>query len=1353
MRSTETLPNSQAAGHRPRYLLAVTIAAIGIVVLAGVWQTRRLTQCVTRHEQETLMAHAATVARSLSPAQFGKLTFTAGDTNLPCYHALHLQFAAAARHLGLTGLFTVAQRDGQFVFGPESYPTGHPYATVPGTRYMNPPAEVPLVFAEHLPRVTPLFSDEFGLFITAFVPVLDPRSGETAFLLAADMNLPVFRKRLLRVRLFSAALMTALIALLWTLHLTIRKRLPVTRAPRVYRHYAETVLCALILLLLTGAVAWHYRIAETHERAKLLLTAAQQQTSLIANEFEAIRKSLEGLAFVFRASDTITEKEFSFFTSHMVSDYLIQAVTWSPVVKPHEVTALELDARASGLTTYRVWHAGSAQTTELPADPSPCLYPIRFIEPLQGHERSLGLNQLSDPIRRDGLLRALENAAPIATRPLTLTAVSNTPTGILIYQFASSATQTGVVAFAYNVINALSIPLNRTAVSADNQGLIVDLCHLEASAPPIFLTSTGTAVPRASRSAEWHPLDGWQAVHLSFLAFGNTYGVVVKASSAWLAAHPLRHGVTAAAAGLLLTAVMTAFLFFLNGRRLMLEREVRSRTEELKLAHEKVTGILSAAPVAMMLVDRETRVLDANPRAERLVSNQILTCRTEPCGVFLTCANQALAVAGCGHARPCKSCTLRNTILDVAEQGEPVFDRDMTLTTTRQGLHETYHVKFGAAPVMLNGQRHVVIAIYDVTAWYRTEQLYRTLFNEMNYGFLLVEQPASAAASDFIIRAANPALQKLTGKKPSELIGHPLDRSLAIPAELIADMGRVLASGEAVRAQFFFEALNKYFDCTVFRPLDRQVAIIFTDVTDQKRAENALLYERNLLYALMDNHPDRIFFKDADLRFIKVSKEQARELGLASPAQAIGKTLEDLLPDDAASRTMEREHTILQTGKPLLAQVKKTVDASGKAHWDSVSKAPIQDAAGACIGLVGIARDITPEIELQQHLQHMTKMDAIGRLAGGVAHDFNNLLQAILGYTELLLFGMDERSPQHGDLKEIERAARRAADLTRQLLTFSRKQRIEPQVLDVNQTILSTEKMLRRLMGDTILITLDLRPDLKTVLLDPSQMEQILLNLAVNAKDAMSNGGQLMFRTDMTVLDDAAAASHPEAQPGTFVRLTVSDTGSGIPDEMLPHVFEPFFTTKERGKGTGLGLSVIYGIVKQCGGWITVTSSKGAGTHFSLYLPANETTGESPVENTFLPADIPSTLPGIGKTILLVEDEPGVRNLAALVLQGAGYKVHVCTGADEAKAIFAREHARIDLLFSDVVLIGQNGIDLALDLRRQTPALPCLLCSGYADDTVRWDSIQKEGFHFLPKPYPVAKLLSAVIEALTDAAP
>jgi PAS domain S-box-containing protein len=754
----------------------------------------------------------------------------------------------------------------------------------------------------------------------------------------------------------------------------------------------------------------------------------------------------------------------------------------------------------------------------------------------------------------------------------------------------------------------------------------------------------------------------------------------------------------------------------------------------------------------MLLVDREVRVLDANPRSERLVENSVVNCLNAPGGSYLRCARRHDSPDGCGHGPACQNCVLRRSVREVADGGEPVYDRDLEVVVERGTEPVILHLKVGASPVQIDGQRQVVVALYDVTAWHLTEQLYRTLFNEMGYGFLLFEtvRTDSAGLPDFTVTAANPALLNLLGKHPDRLTGRLLRDVLTdLPDDFLAVLDGTLHTGEAAHCGFHLPSQDKHFEGTVFRPTEGQVAVIFTDVTDRKRAESQVRYERNLLYALMDNQPDRIFFKDADLRFIQVSKEQARALGLASAAEAVGKTLDELAPGEASRTTMRREREILRSGMPLRAQMEKTQDHQGKTHWDSVSKAPIRDAEGALIGIVGIVRDITPEIELQQQLQQATKMDAIGRLAGGVAHDFNNLLQAILGYTELLLTGVDEKDPQHDDLKQIERAARRATDLTRQLLMFSCKQRVEPQAIDLNQIILSTENMLKRLMGETIDIVLSLEPDLKPVLADPSQLEQILLNLAVNAKDAMPQGGRLTFRTGMKSIGKTDAASHPESRPGLFTCLTVSDTGSGIAPDLLPHLFEPFFTTKERGKGTGLGLSVIYGIVKQSGGWITVTSAKGRGSSFEIFLPASDLSPSGPDEGK-QPPEGQTTLPGLGKTILLVEDEPGVRNLAALTLQSAGYRVFACEGAQKAKAVFARERDGIHLLFSDVVLLGQNGIDLALELRGSRPQLPILLCSGYADDTVRWDSIRQEGFHFLPKPYPITKLLAAVRDALSD---
>ena len=408
--------------------------------------------------------------------------------------------------------------------------------------------------------------------------------------------------------------------------------------------------------------------------------------------------------------------------------------------------------------------------------------------------------------------------------------------------------------------------------------------------------------------------------------------------------------------------------------------------------------------------------------------------------------------------------------------------------------------------------------------------------------------------------------------------------------------------------------------------------------------------------------------------------------------------------------------------------------------------APIHDDAGRPRYYVASERDVTRELHLEHQFRQAQKMETIGQLAGGVAHDFNNLLQAILGFVELLLVNTPAGDERREDLFQVQRAAGRAAELTRQLLAFSRKQMIEPRILDLNATIGDTEKMLNRLLGEGVVLVTTLAPDLHRIKADPNQVEQVLMNLAVNARDAMPEGGRLTIRTANATFTAAEADAQTEVRSGEFVCLSIGDTGHGMTPQVLEHIFEPFFSTKGVGQGTGLGLSVIYGIVKQNNGWINVYSQPGQGTTFTIHLPA------------YLGAE-PSTAPdavrleqhaprGCGERILLIEDEPEVRNLAAHVLKSFGYTVTVAESAIAARAAFATASQPFDALFSDIALPDGNGIVLAGECQTQQPGLPVLLCSGYSDALTRWADIGTKGYHFLQKPYPAAALLSLLRHVL-----
>src|SRR5438309_890380 len=399
---------------------------------------------------------------------------------------------------------------------------------------------------------------------------------------------------------------------------------------------------------------------------------------------------------------------------------------------------------------------------------------------------------------------------------------------------------------------------------------------------------------------------------------------------------------------------------------------------------------------------------------------------------------------------------------------------------------------------------------------------------------------------------------------------------------------------------------------------------------------------------------------------------------------------------------------------------------------------------GRLVGILGIGRDVTERVQLEQQLRQAQKMEAVGRLAGGIAHDFNNILTAITGYADLLLEDLGATDPRRQDADEIHKAADRAAGLTRQLLAFSRQQVLQPTVLEVNTLVSDLEKMLRRLLGEDVALSTRLAPTTGRVKADPGQLEQVIMNLAVNARDAMPNGGKLTLETANVDLDGAYAADHYPARAGPFVMLAVSDTGIGMSQETQVHMFEPFFTTKEKGKGTGLGLATVYGIIKQSGGFIWVYSEVGHGTTFKLYLPRVEELAERAA------APAPArTRPARGtETVLVVEDEAPVRNVARQVLERHGYTVLEAPSAEAALDIATRYSGTIHLLLTDVVMPGLNGRELASRLVDLRPDARVIFMSGYTDDAVTRHGVLEPGSAYVQKPFTPDAIARRVREVL-----
>ena len=417
----------------------------------------------------------------------------------------------------------------------------------------------------------------------------------------------------------------------------------------------------------------------------------------------------------------------------------------------------------------------------------------------------------------------------------------------------------------------------------------------------------------------------------------------------------------------------------------------------------------------------------------------------------------------------------------------------------------------------------------------------------------------------------------------------------------------------------------------------------------------------------------------------------------------------------------------------------------GTLYEEDAVISPVRDPSGQVVNYVAVKRDVTDVRRMEEQLRQSQKMEAVGRLAGGVAHDFNNLLTAISGYSDLLLHRLPDYSTLRRDVEEIRKAGDRAAALTRQLLAFSRRQVLQPKVLDLNTVVAKMEPMLRRLIGEKIELSTVLSPSLSRVKADPGQIEQVIVNLAVNARDAMPDGGRITVETADAELSPSYAAVHSEVRPGPHVLLSVTDTGHGMSDETQAHLFEPFFTTKEKGKGTGLGLATVYGIVQQSGGHIRVNSAADRGSTFLMYLPKVETPedGAQGADRSLPPHPSPGT-----ETVLLAEDEEAVRRLAREILSGNGYKVLEAGSGYEALLLSEAHRGEIHLLLTDVSMPKMSGRELTERIRPLRPDLRVLYMSGYTDDAILRDSILEEEIPYLQKPFSPEGLARKVREVL-----
>jgi len=644
-------------------------------------------------------------------------------------------------------------------------------------------------------------------------------------------------------------------------------------------------------------------------------------------------------------------------------------------------------------------------------------------------------------------------------------------------------------------------------------------------------------------------------------------------------------------------------------------------------------------------------------------------------------------------------------------------------------------------------ERIILLAIEDITERRQLEDLleeselrYRRIFETATDGIVLLEKREGH------IVHANPAAEKLLGYSEAEYIGKMLE-DIGVPIDMndfpmvmeslnkrgilnYEDVPVKTKSGQNICADIYIVNRAKLAQCNI------------RDITNRKKAEQELEESEERYRIIFEGAAEGILVADMETRRFRYCNQAICEMLGYAEEELIGLGVTDIHPKESLDYVLA-EFEAQARGDRLLAPNIPCLRKDG-----SVIFADIQTTSAVIDGLernVGFFTDVTKRMQIEAELRQAQKMEAIGTLAGGVAHDFNNILTTIIGNADLMLMTVDKDKSLRKGIEDIKIAGERAAALTRQLLAFSRKQIIQPKVLDLNKLLSGIEKMLVRLIGEDVEILMIPESALWRIEIDPGQMEQVIMNLVVNAKDAMPNGGKLTIETSNMDLDENYFSDHGivEKHPGSYVVLAVSDTGIGMDKEVQEHIFDPFYTTKEKGKGTGLGLSTIYGIVKQNNGFIWVYSEPGQGSTFKVYLPKvkgdvkEEEIEQTPVEH----------LDG-SETVLIVEDDDSLRKLTRTVLKQRGYKILEAENGEDALRISKEHEGTIDLMITDVVMPKMSGKETAERLQPLYPQMRVIYMSGYTDNAIFHHGVLAPGLNFLEKPFSLEGLARKVREVL-----
>ncbi len=1313
---------------------------LAVILVAGTLCTYWLFIQVDHSLRDELLQQAHLVARSVNLEYVQALSGTEDDLNLPEYQRLKKYFSAVC---AVTPKYRFAylmgcKPDGTVYFHVDSEPAGSEDESPAGQIYDEVTLEDLHVFETQSALTLGPQTDRWGTWITAMVPLSDPKTNEFIAMLGIDIDVREWYWSLAAESVLPVGLtMLAFITILFVGSYLLQRRAQLEGHIR-WMGWLEPVLVIVVGLILTLFTAWLVQDASVRNQADAFRNLAVGRTAAVSDAFQDIQDfELEGLARFYENSDYVTLEEFQHYAEYLTRNPSADAWALVALVPEENKEDFEQETHTLGIDEFEIWQKDTSGE-RVPATARDVYYPMFRVIPEEANTVEIGFDLGSVPVWLAAIEEALHTGLITATEPVTLEHETGSQKGILIFRPVYADLQRKQPKGLALVVLRLGDVLAGTIPS---DVLAKELLFVDGHKPLETLA--------ASWLEDNLPVESL-VIMRPILAFGKTFIIKAHAWPEFLRIHPARAGLSVALSGLLLTAALTIVVSVLLRNRQALEKLVLERTAALLKSEEHLAATLRSIGDGVIVCNHEGNVVSINHAAEALTgwtSADAIGCPVEEVFHIINAQTRE---------------TTMNPVRHTLKEGVNVSLANHTTLIARD--HKEHQIADSCAPIRDTSGTVIgaVLVFRDVTSEYqrraelqKSEARFRSIIAVSNTGAWEFHQKTKylwcspeyfgmlGLDSDNYIMDGSSNLDEVL----INLI-HPDDKAQAV-SHFIAyiDSGSSgmfenffrmhHADGSWVwiwsRGQTLHNSDGSLSDLTVGTHIN---------ITERKQYEEALRESEAYNRTMLEVIPDIIIQVNAEGEYLDIRATSEDQL-IYPREDILGKKIPDVIPENVSNVIMKSIHDVFKTKKLHSVEYELTVPA-GNLFFEA-RVVPLNEER-----VLILIRDITnrkraeEEKEyLQSQLTQAQKMESVGRLAGGVAHDFNNMLGVILGQTEIGLDLVQPGDTMHAILEDIQKATKHSADLTRQLLAFARKQTVVPKVIDLNETVAGILKMLRQLIGENIEISWKSRQGLWLVKMDPSQIDQILANLCVNARDAIAGVGKITIESENITFDEEYCTAHAGFIPGDFVQLAVSDNGCGMDAETHSRLFEPFFTTKELGKGTGLGLSTVYGTVKQNKGFINVYSELKQGTTLRIYLPRYIAENVPKSEHKLAEAML-----GGSETILLVEDEPQILNVTTMLLKKLGYTVLPAPSPGEA-ILLAKEHSgQFNLLMTDLVMPEMNGRDLAKYLLSTYTGITHLYMSGYTADFIGHQGVLDENEHFIQKPFSIKDLAVKLREVL-----